>query len=107
MTVHSDEGPRPDTTLEQLAKLRPVFREGGTVTAGNSSQINDGAACLVLASSEGRARELGDASRSLASSPSGAAGVDPGYMGVGPVPADAQGARPRRPVASPTSTWSS
>src|SRR3954469_2778212 len=50
VTVHADEGPRPDTTLERLAKLRPVFREGGTVTAGNSSQINDGAACLVLAS---------------------------------------------------------
>ena len=58
VTVHSDEGPRADTTLERLAKLRPVFREGGSVTAGNSSQINDGAACLVLAS-ERRARELG------------------------------------------------
>ena len=58
VTVHSDEGPRPDTTLERLAKLRPVFREGGTVTAGNSSQINDGAACVVLATKE-RAAELG------------------------------------------------
>ena len=85
VTVHSDEGPRADTTLERLAKLRPVFREGGSVTAGNSSQINDGAACLVLAS-ERRARELGrePLARIVAS---GAAGVDPGYMGIGPVPA--------------------
>ena len=56
VTVHSDEGPRPDTTLERLARLRPVFREGGTVTAGNSSQINDGAACVVLATEERAAR---------------------------------------------------
>ena len=85
VTVHSDEGPRADTTLERLAKLRPAFREGGSVTAGNSSQINDGAACLVLAS-ERRARELGrePLARIVAS---GAAGVDPGYMGIGPVPA--------------------
>ena len=54
--MHADEGPRPDTSLERLAKLRPAFREGGTVTAGNSSTLNDGAACLVLASEErGRA----------------------------------------------------
>ena len=58
VTIHADEGPRPDTTLERLARLRPVFREGGSVTAGNSSQINDGAACVVVASEE-RARELG------------------------------------------------
>ena len=58
VTVHADEGPRPDTSLERLARLRPVFREGGSVTAGNSSQINDGAACVVVASEE-RARELG------------------------------------------------
>ena len=97
VTVHSDEGPRADTTLERLAKLRPVFREGGSVTAGNSSQINDGAACLVLAS-ERRARELGrePLARIVAS---GAAGVDPGYMGIGPVPAvrgalDRAGLRP-------------
>jgi acetyl-CoA acyltransferase len=49
VTVHADEGPRPDSSLERLAALRPVFREGGSVTAGNSSQLNDGAACLVLA----------------------------------------------------------
>ncbi|MET0510851.1 MAG: thiolase family protein [Thermoleophilaceae bacterium] len=85
VAVHSDEGPRADTTLERLAKLRPAFREGGSVTAGNSSQINDGAACLVLAS-ERRARELGrePLARIVAS---GAAGVDPAYMGIGPVPA--------------------
>ena len=85
VTVHADEGPRPDTTLERLAKLRPIFREGGTVTAGNSSQLNDGAACLVLASGE-RARELGrePLARVVAT---GSAGVDPAYMGIGPVPA--------------------
>jgi 3-oxoadipyl-CoA thiolase len=85
VTVHSDEGPRPDTSLERLAKLKPIFREGGTVTAGNSSSLNDGAACLVLASEE-RARELGrePLARIVAT---GSAGVDPGYMGIGPVPA--------------------
>jgi 3-oxoadipyl-CoA thiolase len=85
VTVHADEGPRPGSTLERLASLRPAFREGGSVTAGNSSQISDGAACLVLATEE-RARELGrePLARIVAS---GAAGVDPGYMGIGPVPA--------------------
>jgi len=48
-----DEGPRPDTSLEKLAKLKPAFREGGTVTAGNSSTLNDGAACLVIGSERG------------------------------------------------------
>jgi acetyl-CoA acetyltransferase family protein len=85
VTVHSDEGPRSDTSLERLAKLRPAFREGGTVTAGNSSSLNDGAACLVLAG-ESKARELGAEPLARVVS-SGAAGVDPGYMGVGPVPA--------------------
>ena len=85
VTIHADEGPRPDTSLEKLAKLRPAFREGGTVTAGNSSQLNDGAACLVVCSEE-RARELGrePLARVVATAP---AGVDPAYMGVGPVPA--------------------
>jgi 3-oxoadipyl-CoA thiolase len=85
VTVHADEGPRRDTTLERLASLATAFRVAGTVTAGNSSQINDGAACLVLATEE-RARELGrePLARIVAS---GAAGVDPGYMGIGPVPA--------------------
>jgi len=85
LTVHADEGPRPDTSLERLAKLKPIFREGGTVTAGNSSSLNDGAAMLVLASEE-RASELGrePLARIVAT---GSAGVDPAYMGVGPVPA--------------------
>jgi 3-oxoadipyl-CoA thiolase len=85
VTVHADEGPRPDTTLERLAALRPVFRQGGSVTAGNSSQINDGAACVVVASDD-RARELGHEPLARIVS-SGAAGVEPAYMGVGPVPA--------------------
>jgi 3-oxoadipyl-CoA thiolase len=80
-----DEGPRPDTSLEKLAKLKPAFREGGTVTAGNSSTLNDGAACLVLASAEKAAalgREPLARIRAI-----GVAGVDPAYMGIGPVPA--------------------
>jgi 3-oxoadipyl-CoA thiolase len=85
VTVHADEQPRPDTSLEKLARLRPAFREGGTVTAGNSSGINDGAACLVVATKE-RARELGREPLARVVSV-GAAGVDPAYMGVGPVPA--------------------
>jgi 3-oxoadipyl-CoA thiolase len=85
VTVHSDEGIRPDTSLEQLARLKPVFREGGTITAGNSSQLNDGASCAVVTTEE-RARELGrEALARIVSS--GVAGVDPAYMGVGPVPA--------------------
>jgi 3-oxoadipyl-CoA thiolase len=85
VTVHADEGPRPDTSLERLAALRPAFRAGGTVTAGNSSGINDGAACLVLATEE-HARELTDEPLGRIVS-IGAAGVDPAYMGVGPIPA--------------------
>ena len=84
VTIHADEGPRPDTTLERLAKLRPIFRDGGTVTAGNSSQINDGAACVVVASEE-RARELGREPLARIVS-SASAGVDPAVMGIGPVP---------------------
>ncbi|MFL5884139.1 MAG: thiolase family protein [Thermoleophilaceae bacterium] len=85
VTIHSDEGPRPDSSAEKLAKLRPVFREGGTVTAGNSSPLNDGAACVVVTSEE-RASRLGlePLARFVAS---GSAGVDPGYMGIGPIPA--------------------
>jgi acetyl-CoA acetyltransferase family protein len=83
--VEADEGPRPDTSLERLARLRPAFRDGGTVTAGNASTLNDGAACLVLANAE-RAEALG--ARPLARVVSiGVAGVDPAYMGMGPVPA--------------------
>jgi acetyl-CoA acetyltransferase family protein len=83
--VDRDEGPREDTSLERLAELRPVFRDGGTVTAGNASPLNDGAACLVLASPEGAAA-LG--ARPLARLVAiGVAGVDPAYMGIGPVEA--------------------
>ena len=85
LTVHSDEGIRPDTTAEKLAALKPVFREGGTITAGNSSQLNDGASCLVVCSSE-KARALGREPLARIVS-TGVAGVDPAYMGVGPVPA--------------------
>ena len=83
--VAADEGPRPDTSLEKLAKLKPAFREKGTVTAGNASQVNDGAAVLLLTSRD-KARELGlqPMARILATA---VAGVHPSYMGIGPVPA--------------------
>ena len=83
--VERDEHPRPDTTLEKLAQLQPVFRKDGTVTAGNSSGINDGAAAVLLASAE-TAEELGlrPMARVIASA---VAGVDPAYMGLGPIPA--------------------
>jgi acetyl-CoA acetyltransferase family protein len=80
-----DEHPRPDTSAEKLTALRPAFREGGTVTAGNSSGINDGAAALVVASEE-KARELG-AEPLGAFLGSAVAGVDPRVMGIGPIPA--------------------
>src|SRR6195256_87041 len=80
-----DEHPRPDTSLEKLATLKPAFREDGTVTAGNSSGINDGAAALVIASEE-KARELGiDPLGTFVGS--AVAGVDPRGMGIGPIPA--------------------
>src|SRR5215218_1212231 len=80
-----DEHPRRDTSAEKLAALAPAFRDGGSVTAGNSSGINDGAAALVLAS-EARAREL-SAEPLGAFVASAVAGVDPRVMGIGPVPA--------------------
>jgi 3-oxoadipyl-CoA thiolase len=80
-----DEHPRPDTSAEKLAALRPAFREGGSVTAGNSSGLNDGAAALVIASEE-RARERGVEPLG-AFVGSAVAGVDPRVMGIGPVPA--------------------
>ena len=83
--VTRDEHPRPDTTLEKLAALRPAFRENGTVTAGNSSGLNDGAAALVIASEE-KARELGVEPLG-AFVGSAVAGVDPRVMGIGPIPA--------------------
>jgi len=81
--VTEDEGPRKDTTLEKLGSLKPAFREGGTVTAGNSSGINDGAAALLLMKEE-KAEELGlrPMARVLGSA---TAGVHPSYMGIGPV----------------------
>jgi acetyl-CoA acetyltransferase family protein len=83
--VDRDEHPRLDTNAEKLAGLKPAFREGGTLTAGNSSGINDGAAALVVASEE-KAGELGV--RPLGSFVASAvAGVDPRVMGIGPVPA--------------------
>ncbi len=85
LLVAADERPRRDTTLESLARLKPAFREGGTVTAGNSSGLNDGAAAILMMSEE-RARVLGlrPLARVVASA---AAGVPPRVMGYGPVPA--------------------
>jgi len=83
--VTVDEHPRPQTTVEALAKLKPAFRQAGTVTAGNASGINDGAAALVVMSAE-RARDLGlDTLGAFVGS--AVAGVDPRVMGVGPIPA--------------------
>jgi len=85
IVVDTDEHPRPGTTAESLARLKPVFRKGGTVTAGNSSGINDGAAALLVVSAA-RGRELG--LEPMARVVAGAvAGVEPQRMGIGPVPA--------------------
>jgi 3-oxoadipyl-CoA thiolase len=83
--VALDEQPRPDTTLAKLAALKPAFSKDGSVTAGNSSGINDGAAALVLTSLS-HARELGLRPRARIVT-SAVAGVDPAYMGLGPIPA--------------------
>ena len=83
--VSADEGPRADTSLERLSTLRPVFKRDGTVTAGNASSINDGAAAVVLMS-ERKAAELGIAPK-LRWHTRGVAGVEPAVMGIGPVPA--------------------
>jgi 3-oxoadipyl-CoA thiolase len=83
--VERDEHPRPESTAEKLASLQPAFRQGGTVTAGNASGINDGAAALVIASAE---RAAGAEVEPLARFVSSAVvGVDPRVMGIGPVPA--------------------
>ncbi len=85
VVVSQDEHPRPDTTLQQLAKLKPAFKKDGTVTAGNSSGINDGAAALLLMEA--------NTAKSLGYTPlvrvvtSAVAGVDPSCMGLGPIPA--------------------
>jgi 3-oxoadipyl-CoA thiolase len=81
--VTTDEGPRKDTTIEKLAKLPPVFRSNGTVTAGNSSSLNDGAACVLITNEHVlRKHNLTPIAKILAT---GTAGVDPRYMGMGPV----------------------
>jgi len=83
--VARDEHPRADTTAEALARLKPIFRQPGTVTAGNASGINDGAAALLLASAaQAQALGLSPRARVLGFA---AAGVEPAYMGIGPVPA--------------------
>ncbi|MEQ8770018.1 MAG: acetyl-CoA C-acyltransferase [Phycisphaerales bacterium] len=87
VTVDTDEHPRPDTTLEKLSTLRPVFAsdDKGTVTAGNSSGVNDGAAALLIVEAS-RAERLGLTPIAFVG-PSASAGVDPAHMGIGPVPA--------------------
>jgi 3-oxoadipyl-CoA thiolase len=80
-----DEQPRPETNLESLSRLKPAFKEGGTVTAGNSSGINDGAAALLIMSAA-KAKALGLTPLATVLSYA-VAGVDPAYMGIGPVPA--------------------
>jgi len=83
--LEADEGPRRDTSLERLASLRAIFREGGSVTPGNASPVNDGAACAVVASERAADRLGVDPLARLVAV--GVAGVDPAYMGIGPVPA--------------------
>ncbi len=86
--IATDEGPRRDTSMEKLSKLKPAFRTDGTVTAGNSSGINDGSAALLIVEDE-RARSL--SFHPLAKiMGSAAVGVHPSYMGIGPVPATAK-----------------
>jgi 3-oxoadipyl-CoA thiolase len=85
LRVIADEHPRPETTLEQLAKLRPAFATNGTVTAGNASGLNDGA-CAVIVASEQAMKELGLTPKARYVT-GAAAGVEPSYMGLGPIPA--------------------
>ena len=83
--IDKDEHPRPQTTVEQLAKLPTPFREGGTVTAGNASGVNDGAAAMILASENAlKSHGLQARARVVAAA---SAGVEPAIMGIGPVPA--------------------
>ena len=85
VVVRRDEHPRADTSAEALARLRPAFRDGGTVTAGNASGINDGASAVLLVEAD-RARELGLQPMARVVS-TAVAGVDPAVMGIGPIPA--------------------
>jgi acetyl-CoA acyltransferase len=85
VTLTRDEGPRADSTLEKLSRLRPAFRDGGSVTAGNSSTLNDGAAAMIVCTREAAMEQgLKPVARLLSCA---AAGVDPEVMGLGPVPA--------------------
>jgi acetyl-CoA C-acetyltransferase len=85
LTIAADEGPREDSTLESLARLKPVFQADGTVTAGNASPLNDGASALLLMSAaEAKRRGLRPLATFVAAA---SAGVHPSYMGIGPVPA--------------------
>jgi acetyl-CoA acetyltransferase family protein len=89
--LEADEGPRPDTSLEALSKLRPAFAEKGSVTAGNSSTLNDGATALVLMSAaKAKERGLTPLARLVSAAP---AGVHPDYMGIGPVPSSLKALR--------------
>jgi len=89
--VTQDEGIRRDTSLEKLAKLRPVFREGGTVTAGNASSLNDGASALLITSlAQAKKLDLTPMARVVSW---GHAGVHPGVMGIGPVPSSRKALR--------------
>jgi acetyl-CoA acetyltransferase family protein len=84
LRLTDDEGPRSDTSVDALARLRPAFAENGSVTAGNSSPLNDGATALVLMSAaKAKERGLKPLARLVAAAP---AGVHPDYMGIGPVP---------------------
>lgn len=83
--IEADEHPRAEVTLDQLSRLKPAFREGGTVTAGNSTGLNDGAVALLMMD-EAHARNLGKKPRARIIA-AAAAGVHPSYMGIGPVPA--------------------
>jgi acetyl-CoA acetyltransferase family protein len=84
LELRDDEGPRPDSSLEALARLKPAFAENGSVTAGNASPLNDGATALVLMSDvKAKQRGLQPLARLVAAAP---AGVHPDYMGIGPVP---------------------
>jgi acetyl-CoA C-acetyltransferase len=88
LVVESDEGPKADTNMEKLAKLKPVFKKDGTVTAGNASTMNDGAAGVLLMSGR-RVKDLGITPMARILS-FGVAGVDPEIMGISPVPAARQ-----------------
>ena len=102
-TVTADEGIKPDLTLAELAAQKPAFRAGGTVTGGNSSPLNDGAACLLLMSE--RAAAAAGAEPIARYAGAAAAGVHPDYMGIGPVPAMTKALARAWLAGSTTWTW--